>query len=211
MVKNEKKSNLTNEGNILLNLLIKIIILIVIVAISIHIGIKIGAEKKDSSVIISKQDLNNEINIPENLDFNVEEQTEIILDKTNATQVSELIGQFIENGNKKAIDQYENIIVIPEGFRIVPNGQNDVKYGDYTGNSSNPSVQEGIVIEDREGNQFVWIPVGEINNKDGSTNMIGLARYVFDVEYNNETNEVVRNRRHIKYNSRNIYSRKLLC
>lgn len=207
----KKKLVLTNEGNVLVNLLIKTIILIVIIAISIHIGIKIEAGKKDSSVIISKQDLNNEINITENLDFNVEKQNEIILDKINATQVSELVGQFIENGNKKAIDQYENIIMIPEGFRIVPNGQNDVKYGDYTGDSSNPSVQEGIVIEDKEGNQFVWIPVGEINNKDGSTNMIGLARYVFDVRYNDETKEVVRNRKHIRYNERNICSRRILC
>ena len=41
-------------------------------------------------------------------------------------------------------------------------------------------MQDGIVIEDNEGNQFVWIPVGEIKNKDGSTTNITLGRYTFD-------------------------------
>ena len=205
MTKN--KLVLTNEGNVLVNLLIKIIILIAVVAISMSTGIKIGKKQKIS--VINDNILNDEIIISQNKELNM--QNQIILDKTNATKVSELVGKFIESGNKKAIDQYENIIVIPEGFRIVPNGQNDVKYGDYTGDSSNPSVQEGIVIEDKEGNQFVWIPVGEINNKDGNTNMIGLARYVFDVRYNDESKEVVRNRRYIRYSTRNICSRRLLC
>ena len=79
-------------------------------------------------------------------------------------------------------------MVIPEGFRIVPNGQNNVEYGWYTEETSNPSVQEGIVIEDIEGNQFVWVPVGKINNKEGDTTRIALARYVFDANYDYETN-----------------------
>ena len=72
-----------------------------------------------------------------------------------------------------AKDINENPITIPGGFKI--------------SNDSGESVQQGIVIEDDEGNQFVWIPVSNINhdgsNKiildDGSEKEITLARYTF--------------------------------
>lgn len=51
-------------------------------------------------------------------------------------------------------------------------------------------MQDGIVIEDNEGNQFVWIPVGNVKNKDGSTNNIQLARYTFDITLDIDTYEV---------------------
>ena len=35
---------------------------------------------------------------------------------------------------------------------------------------------------DTNGNQFVWVPVGKIKNKDKSTTEIELARYTFDVD-----------------------------
>ena len=49
-----------------------------------------------------------------------------------------------------AKDKKENQVVVPGGFKIS---------GD-----SGETVQQGIVIEDKDGNQFVWIPV---SNKDG--------------------------------------------
>ena len=49
-----------------------------------------------------------------------------------------------------AKDKKENQVVVPGGFKIS---------GD-----SGESVEQGIVIEDKEGNQFVWVPV---SNKDG--------------------------------------------
>ncbi|MCI9246218.1 MAG: hypothetical protein HFJ30_03705, partial [Clostridia bacterium] len=67
----------------------------------------------------------------------------------------------------------------PGGFKVVPNGgTGNVEYT-YNGDGM-PAVQDGIVIEDEEGNQFVWIPVGEIKNKDGSTTTVTLGRYTFD-------------------------------
>lgn len=90
--------------------------------------------------------------------------------------------------NILAKDSLENPITIPEGFRVVPDGQDEVEYT-YTGDK-NPTVQDGIVIEDEEGNQFVWIPVGNIKNKDGSSTEIKLARYTFDITINSNTNEI---------------------
>ena len=43
-------------------------------------------------------------------------------------------------------DNYENKIKVPGGFSIAED--------------SGISIEEGIVIEDEDNNQFVWIPVG---------------------------------------------------
>ena len=100
--------------------------------------------------------------------------------------------------NTKARDALGNKITIPAGFRIVKKGEvieskaSNVEYSYYGDNGVTPCVQDGIVIiDDREGdtkgNQFVWIPVGTINNKPGSskaTTEIKLGRYTFDIVEN---------------------------
>ncbi len=63
--------------------------------------------------------------------------------------------------------------MLPGGFKIAAD--------------SGSTVQEGVVVEDKDGNQFVWIPVSNINadgsNKikkdDGSEVEITLGRYTF--------------------------------
>ncbi len=84
-------------------------------------------------------------------------------------------------------DKYENSIVIPAGFRIVKNEEDNVEYKYTETDNHIPSVQDGIVIEDAEGedagNQFVWIPTGVIKNKEGADTTIELARYKFEVKY----------------------------
>ena len=54
-----------------------------------------------------------------------------------------------------------------------------------------PAVQDGIVVEDEEGNQFVWVPVGDIKNKAGDTRgettTITLGRYEFNTSNGTET------------------------
>ena len=53
--------------------------------------------------------------------------------------------------NTEVYDEFGNKIVVPAGFKI--------RVDDTTNNAEN--VTEGIVVEDENGNQFVWIPVGE--------------------------------------------------
>jgi len=85
----------------------------------------------------------------------------------------------VQDTNVTAKDENGNKITIPGGFKVVPDTEeNDVDYP-YSGDKK-PCVQDGIVIEDAEGNQFVWIPVGEIKNKDGSITTITLGRYTFN-------------------------------
>ena len=74
-----------------------------------------------------------------------------------------------------------NQVVVPGGFKIA--------------DDSGISVEQGIVIQDGSGNQFVWIPVSNIN-ADGSNKIkkdddseveITLGRYTFKREQNSET------------------------
>ena len=72
------------------------------------------------------------------------------------------------------LDIYKNKVVVPKGFKVAQD--------------SGESVKEGVVIEDTIGNQYVWIPVSNINH-DGSNKIkisnteeieITLGRYLFD-------------------------------
>ena len=70
--------------------------------------------------------------------------------------------------NTEVTDSEGNKITIPEGFKI--------RVDDSTNNAT--KVTDGIVIEDGEGNQFVWVPVGNISNGEKTEN-IKLDRYTF--------------------------------
>ena len=80
-----------------------------------------------------------------------------------------------------AKDKKGNQVVVPGGFKI--------------SSASGETVQQGVVIEDKDGNQFVWVPVsnknGDGSNKiikdDGSEVEITLGRYTFKREENSTT------------------------
>lgn len=80
--------------------------------------------------------------------------------------------------NTKLVDKYGNKITVPAGFKIVVDNTSDVsKSTSYTADTID--VTKGIVVEDGVGNQFVWIPVGNI--KTSTTDTVGtpitLGRY----------------------------------
>ena len=92
--------------------------------------------------------------------------------------VEENLGVVIsQTENTDLEDSYGNKITVPAGFFIVrPSQDNTVEY-DYSDDGT-PVVQDGIVIQNKtDGNQFVWVPIGDIKNKDGSTTTIKLGRY----------------------------------
>ena len=90
---------------------------------------------------------------------------------TNCTGVD----MYKKTENTKAQDEYGNSITIPAGFKVVIDKT--------TNNASH--VTEGIVIQDEEGNQFVWVPVGKIytttdeTTKENTSKVITLSRYEF--------------------------------
>ena len=102
-------------------------------------------------------------------------------------KISRLIGTVVDK-NTKAEDAYGNKITIPKGFKILehnPTSSTGAVTYNYTNSEETgehiPAVQDGIVIENgTDGNQFVWVPVGTIKNKNNTTNTITLGRYEFD-------------------------------
>jgi len=91
---------------------------------------------------------------------------------TLATAITDAMYDRTENSQTK--DIYGNIIKIPAGFKILVD-ETTV----YTG-VTDIDVGKGIVIIDEAGNEFVYVPVGDI--KTASTpKTIKLARYTFDV------------------------------
>ncbi len=74
----------------------------------------------------------------------------------------------IQTGNNVEVeDKYGNPVVVPKGFKVVV---------DETTNNAT-TVAEGIVIEDINGNQFVWIPTGTYKvDASGTTKTNDLTR-----------------------------------
>lgn len=74
------------------------------------------------------------------------------------------------NSNTKLIDDFGNEIMVPMGFKIA-SGEN----------GSGTNIKEGIVVEDNEQNQYVWIPIGEgLKISTNETVDINLGRYSFE-------------------------------
>ena len=67
----------------------------------------------------------------------------------------------------KLKDNKGNKIAIPANFKL--SSENAVK-------PAGNNVEEGIIIEDEYGNQFVWVPVGTITKSNGDTVNIPLTR-----------------------------------
>ena len=72
-------------------------------------------------------------------------------ESNNDVNISTLVGKDAVPKNTKAVDTYGNKITIPKGFKVLAHGTDK--------------------------NQFVWVPVGTIKNKDNTTNTITLGRY----------------------------------
>jgi len=81
--------------------------------------------------------------------------------KTKLAQLATdvIVGQVVTGGNKAYTDPASGkIAVIPNGFKIVMGLSN---------------INQGLVIEDSIGNQFVWIPVPNIADMYDSANQAG--------------------------------------
>ena len=74
----------------------------------------------------------------------------------------------IQDETVQVEDEYGNKVTIPKGFEVVE--------------EEGTTVPEGIVVQDKDGNQFVWIPVGRVYKDASKTNYsdIQLGRYTFD-------------------------------
>ena len=189
--KNER-SYLEEKGITLIALVVTIVVLLILA------GVSLNAIFSENGIIKRAQDAQNKMDEATQNDLDaLNGLNELIDSKTNGTsggddnpsttlKISTLIGTVVDK-NTKAEDAYGNKITIPKGFKILehnPTSSTGAVTYNYTNSEETgehiPAVQDGIVIEDKDGNQFVWVPVGTIKNKDNTTNTITLGRYEFD-------------------------------
>ena len=185
-MKTKNKRNYLKEKGITLIALVVTIVVLLILA-----GVSLNAIFSENGIIKRAQDAQNKMDQATQNDLDaLNGLNELIDSKTNETtggnnnpsttpKVSTLVGTVVDK-NTKAEDAYGNKITIPKGFKILAHSENtttgDVTYT-YSGDNI-PAVQDGIVIENgTDGNQFVWVPVGTIKNKNNTTNTITLGRY----------------------------------
>ena len=90
-------------------------------------------------------------------------------------------------GNITLEDDFGNKIKVPAGFKIIT--KTDTENTDLNYTAETIDVTKGIVVEDGEGNQFVWIPVGTIFRDTAKTEAnaktITLGRYSNFTKTNN--------------------------
>ena len=188
----KNKRILKERGITLIALVVTIVVLLILA------GVSINALFGDSGIINKAKDAQNKMNqAAENDQKGINELSNWLDSKINGNsggnttggnttggddtsttqKISTLVGKVVDK-NTKAEDAYGNKITIPKGFKVLAKGTS-TESASYTYSGNNiPAVQDGIVIENgTDGNQFVWVPVGTIKNKDGSTNTITLGRY----------------------------------
>lgn len=180
-IKINKKSvrrNYSNQTGITLIALVVTIVVLLILA-----GVTINAVFSDSGIIKKAQDAQNKAN--ESIQKDMEQinalenwLNENMGESNNDVNISTLVGKDAVPKNTKAVDTYGNKITIPKGFKVLAHGT-EAGSATYTYSGDTiPAVQDGIVIENgTDKNQFVWVPVGTIKNKDNTTNTITLGRY----------------------------------
>ena len=174
-----------------------IALVVTIVVLLILAGVSINALFGNNGIIEKAKEAQNKMDkATENDQKEINELTNWLDNQVNGTtgggttggdanpsttqKISTLVGKVVDK-NTKAEDAYGNKITIPKGFKVVAHGT-VAGSATYTYSGDNiPAVQDGIVIENgTDGNQFVWVPVGTIKNKNNTTNTITLGRYEFD-------------------------------
>ena len=178
----------SNQGGITLIALVVTIVVLLILA-----GVTLNALFSENGILVKAKDTGNKMDDAKKSDLDaindldkwINEKTgtgngdgekEDPTEKPKITDSSLTSGDRTNTDSKTVIakDEKENQVVVPGGFKIAAD--------------SGDTVQKGIVIEDKEGNQFVWVPVSNVNadgsNKiikdDGTEVEITLGRYTFE-------------------------------
>ena len=171
------------KGITLIALIITIIVLLIlaVVAISAVKGDGIIAHAKNAKKAYSEAQTNEKSTMQGYLDRLEESQLKSIKIKDNLNKV------LSTGGNITLEDDFGNKIKVPAGFKIIT--KTDTENTDLNYTAETIDVTKGIVVEDGEGNQFVWIPVGKIykdtEKTEANAKTITLGRYSSFTKTNN--------------------------
>ena len=176
------KENVKRERGItLIALVITIIVLIILAGVSINLvlgdnGIITKAKQgKENYLVAANEEQEMLTNVEEYLGtLGTTIPTPPVTPQYKTVEEYKTSGTYM-TGKTTLKDSNDNLIVVPEGFKIAED--------------SGINITEGIVIEDNDiktgignnrGNQYVWIPVGNsLKKSDGSQVNIELGRYTF--------------------------------
>ena len=186
-----------NKGITLIALIITIIVMLILVVATINVVINSGliasaknAVEKTRTAYEEEAQVESKIKVGEEnlIDYlnNLNQEDEEPEEDPGDTPTTPTIPQVstlttIQTSTKEAKDAKGNKVMIPKGFKF--------------SSQSGTTVQQGIVAEDSEGNQYVWVPVSNIdasgNNKiildNNSEVEITLGRYTFNTSTGAET------------------------
>ncbi len=168
--------NLKEKGITLVALVVTVIILLILAGVTINIALSENGLFHRAKNVADRYKVaqTNEQDLLTNLEKELGEYTQKPLVTTITTT---------NHGTIKAEDKLGNPVTVPGAFKVV----------------EGETVEDGIVIEDANGNQFVWIPVsnidgnndgkgtGLITKNDGSKVEITLGRYEFSTSDGKET------------------------
>ena len=179
------KSIKENRGITLIALAVTIVVILILAGVTISVTLgengiinkaKEAADRMNNLVKEDETELNDlleELNETMNSEWNsnIEIPEENIIPDpdpepdlpTNIEDVTD-----IQEETVQVEDEYGNKVTVPKGFEVVE--------------EEGTTVPEGIVVQDKDGNQFVWIPVGRVYKDNTGTNYsdIQLGRYTFN-------------------------------
>ena len=173
-----------NKGITLIALVITIIVLLILA------GVSIAMLTGQNGILTQAQKAKSETE-------NAAKNEAAILDEYNKYLNNAVGGGIVEDGTKPETDDQgyftENSTIngekgnadnptIPAGFK--PIDENGANWGDGSKAPDTASVENGLVIQDKEGNQFVWVPVRDNyeRNTDYEVTNVSAAAYT-DTEY----------------------------
>ena len=161
-----------NKGITLVALVVTIVVLLILAGVSINLvlgnnGIIAKAkEAKTKQAEASQNDLKGMSDLEDEMDKQL--GTYDPLKKIPTKTLEEAKADFVKEKTK--VEFSDGNVIIPEGFKIadVPTSK----------------VQGGVVIEDKDGNQFVWVPVATIADYKRTAYSINIATDEMDTATN---------------------------
>ena len=164
-----------NKGITLIALILTIIVLLILAVVAINAvkGDGIISHAKNAKEDYTKAQANEQAILQGYLGQLDESQLASGKIKDNLNKV------LSTGGNITLEDDFGNKIKVPAGFKIITKTDTENTDLNYTADDIN--VTKGIVVEDGERNQFVWIPVGKIytdaEKTEANAKTITLGRY----------------------------------
>ncbi len=146
MIKGLKKT----KGITLVALVVTIVVLLILatVTMSMTLSNNVIFERAKNATTTYKQAAANESAALNDIDSSIEDAVKGINSQVGKYKDTQAVVSATSNTAIK--DDEENTITIPVGFKIA--------------SDSATTQEDGIVIEDKDGNQYVWIPVSDIAN-----------------------------------------------